>query len=160
MKVVLLFKSEIGKVSSTVDKTNACSFHFLHGAGNGIGSYAAAGCFIKNDVETGTAQLQSSIFDAVIGCQTAADYCSDIMSAQVFNNASGKFITKVVVAGTIRMFIGFDAFENLKIIGVGVESGNKFKALSADDSMSRPAQVKIRIAINGRQRRTFRSTEP
>ena len=50
------------------------------------------------------------------------------------------------------MLIRFNALENLKIIGLRVKTGDKLKALSADDGMCRPADIKVRIAGDGGER--------
>ena len=58
------------------------------------------------------------------------------------------------------MLIRFNALENLKIIGLRVKACDKLKALSADDGMCRPADIKVWIAFDGRERSMLCVAEP
>ena len=85
--------------------------------------------------------MQYSIFYTVISSETAANYSSDTVATQVFNNTGRKFVAQVMIASTVRMFINFNTFENLEVISSRIKTGNEVEAFSTDDGMCRPTDV-------------------
>ena len=58
------------------------------------------------------------------------------------------------------MLICFNAFEHLIVIGSLIEAVDKVKAFGADNSMCRPADIKIGIAADGSERSVLGVADP
>lgn len=82
------------------------------------------------------------------------------MAAQIFDSTGGKSILQVMVAGAIGMLICFNALEHLIIIGSFIEAVDEVKAFGADNSMCRPADIKIGIAADGSERSVLGVADP
>ena len=104
--------------------------------------------------------MQYRVLDAVIGSQAAADHRGDAMFPQILNDAGGKRVGQVMVTGPVGVFINFDTFVDLEIIGFGVKSFDKVEAFGTDDGVSRPAHVDIGITADGAEHRMLTVCDP
>lgn len=139
---------------------HACFRHFLHCCGNCFRSDAAAGSLVEDDLEACATQLQDGVLYAVVGCQAAADYGGYAVAAQIFDGTGGEGVLQIVVAGTVGVFVRFDALENLEVVGSGVETCDEVEALGADDGVRWPADIKIGMSGDGSERSVILVADP
>ena len=73
----------------------------------------AAGGQVQQHLEPGLTQLAGGGLDAVVQGQATDDYRVHLLHLEVFDGAGGAALGQVVVAGAIRVQVGFDAFPHV-----------------------------------------------
>ena len=65
-----------------------------------------------------------------------------------------------MVAGAVGVFVRFDAFKYLEIVGGGVEALDEVEAFRADDGVRGPADIEVWMACYRGERRILLVAEP